>query len=434
MKYYLAIDIGASSGRHIVGYRDENGLLQMEETYRFPNTVIEKDGHLIWDIDALFLEVKNGIRESLKRFPKIESLAIDTWGVDYVLLKEGKPLYPVYAYRDSRTEKSIPEVHKIIPFEELYRETGIQFEPFNTIYQLYEDKMSGRLSQADSFLYIPQYLSYRLTGVASHELTEASTSSLLNVNTHEYSPLLIEKLDFPKAMFPRLSKPGTVLGRLLPEVEKEVGGNLTVRLCPSHDTASAVEGLEVPEGALYLSSGTWSLLGIKSKEPIVSGAGQAANYSNELGPDYVRYLKNIMGLWIIQRLQKEMGYSFSEMVELAKKSDYEETFDVNDDRFLSALEMKKAIDSYFTELGIPLPGNDGDYINATYLSLAVSYKKAIQQLEKISGHEYETLVIGGGGAKNEYLNRLTEEMTGKKVIAKPIEITAKGNLESQMEE
>ena len=235
-KNYLAIDIGASSGRHIVGWM-ENGVLCTEEVYRFPNSVQRVDGHLEWDIDSLFTNVKQGIREAFARHPEIESLSIDTWAVDYVLLKNDKPLYPVYAYRDDRTHAAIPEVHSILPFAQLYQCTGIQFQPFNSIYQLYADKKVGRLAQAEDFLMIPEYLLWKLCGVKAREYTNATSTGLVNAQTKEYDPEILKALGLPEAMFPKLTAPGTVLGSLLPDIAAEVGGQTKVVLCATHDTA-----------------------------------------------------------------------------------------------------------------------------------------------------------------------------------------------------
>ena len=293
--YYLAIDIGASSGRHMVGWK-ESGEIKTEEVYRFPNGVQEVDGHLIWDMKRLLSEVKTGIAAAKAKYPKIESLSIDTWAVDHVLLQGDKPVQPCYAYRDSRTEAVIPQVHEIVPFEELYAHTGIQFQPFNTIYQLYADKVSGRLEGVTDFLMIPAYLMYRLTGAKVHEYTIATTTGLVSARTGEFDRELIEKLGLPLALFGQLSQPGTVIG----EYE-----GIKVILCATHDTASAVEGIPMEGNQPYISSGTWSLLGVKTEQPITDTASREANYSNESGVGYNRYQKNIMGMWIVNELKKE---------------------------------------------------------------------------------------------------------------------------------
>lgn len=434
MKYYLAIDIGASSGRHIIGYK-ENNELKTFEVFRFPNSVKKENGHLIWDIESLFNNVKEGIKIALDKYKDIESMSIDTWGVDYVLLGEDdKEILPCYAYRDERTKEIIDEVHNLISFEKLYEITGSQFQPFNTIYQLYKDKIDGRLNKAKTFLHIPEYLIYKLTGVKIHEYTNASTTGLLDGKTNFYSKEIIDKLELKESLFNSLSKPKTLVGNFKKEIIDEVKGNIKVVLCPTHDTASAVEGIPMEDNSPYISSGTWSLLGIKLDNFINSKDALKANYSNEYGPNYIRFQKNIMGLWIIQNLSKQMNLDFIKMVELAKTSSFNEIYDVNDPCFLSSLDMISEIKNWFKVRNKNIPNSNEDLINTTYISLAYSYKIAIEELEHITNNTYKSLYIVGGGAKNKYLNELTEKYTNKKVIALPIEATAIGNLLSQMED
>ena len=436
MKYYVAIDIGASSGRHIVGWKDGDELCT-KEMYRFPNGVDEVNGTLTWDVERLFREVVTGLKAVFREFKQIESVAIDTWGVDYVLLdKEGKEILPCHAYRDDRTKAAIEAVHSIMPFEELYAHTGIQFQPFNTIYQLYDDLGKGRLEKAGRFLMLPEYLSYKLTGIGRREYTEASTSGLLDARTGQFDMEIVRRLGLPERLFERLDAPGTEVGALTEEIAKEVGGQTKVVLCASHDTASAVEG--IPEGSTdmpYLSSGTWSLFGVRLAEPILSEQSCAANYTNEGGVGYIRYLKNIMGLWLIQSLRKELcpEKSFAELADEAQKSGYMQTVDADDWRFLAPESMKGAFDEYLTEAGKPLPEQTSDYFRCALMSLANSYAKALRELEKITGKKYEGLCIVGGGAKNQFLNELTERACGVKVHAIPIEATAFGNLKIQMQ-
>lgn len=419
-KRYLAIDIGASSGRHIVGWR-EGEELKTEEVYRFPNGVAEQDGHLTWDIDALLGHVKAGIEVARAKF-EIESLSIDTWGVDYVLLQGDETVYPVYAYRDGRTESAIPAVHEKIPFGELYRRTGIQFQPFNTVYQLYADKLAGRLAGVTDFLMIPEYLMCRLTGVKSHEYTNATTGGMVSAKTGEYDPEIIEALDLPKDLFQKLQQPGTVIG----EYE-----GIKVVLCATHDTGSAVEGIPMEGNHPYISSGTWSLLGVKTEKPLTDEASRAANWSNEGGVGYNRYQKNIMGMWLPNRLRSELcpDKPWDEIVAEAENSAFEETVDANAQSFLAPESMKDAYDAALKTR----PQTPGDYFRCAYRSLALSYRNAIQELQHNTGRHYDSIYIVGGGAKNAFLNRLTEEATGKQVIALPLEATALGNLKIQME-
>lgn len=434
MDYYLAIDIGASSGRHIIGYKNASGNLEIIEIYRFNNGVEKENDHLIWNIDKIFQEVKNGIKIALEKYPNIKSMSIDTWGVDYVLLNNDKEIYPVYAYRDVRTKDVISEVHSIIPFNDLFEITGSQFQEFNTIYQLYYDKINNRLDNATDFLYIPEYLMYKLTGIKMHEYTNASTSGMMDAYKNIYSDEIIAKLGLKNELFKNLNKPGQIVGDFKADIIKELGGNIKVVLCPTHDTASAVEGIPMEENAPYISSGTWSLLGIKVDKAITLGSARLANYSNEYGPNYIRFQKNIMGLWIIQCLSKEMNLEIPTMVEMGKQSNYFELYDVNDSCFLNSSNMKEEIINWYINRNIRAPKTDKDIINATYRSLAYSYKRALYELESITNNKYNYLYIVGGGAKNEYLNKLTEEFTFKKVIALPIEATAIGNLLSQMKE
>ena len=421
MKYYLAIDIGASSGRHIVGWR-EGGEIRTEEVYRFPNGVTELDGHLTWDIDALLGHVRRGIEIARESYPEIESLSIDTWGVDYVLLRGDETVYPCYAYRDSRTEAVIPAVHERISFTRLYRHTGIQFQPFNTIYQLYADKLAGRLEGVTDFLMIPEYLMYKLCGVKSHEYTNATTGGMVSAETDEFDPVIIEALELPKHLFCKLQQPGTVIG----EYE-----GMKVILCATHDTGSAVEGIDMEGDAPYISSGTWSLLGVKTPKPITNQASELANWSNEGGVGYNRYQKNIMGMWLVNRLRAELcpDKPWGEITTEAEQSRFEETVDANAQCFLAPESMKAAFDGALSMK----PQSVGDYFRCAYRSLALSYMNAVQELQHNTGKHYDSIYIVGGGAKNQFLNRLTEEASGKTVIALPIEATAIGNLIIQMQ-
>lgn len=418
--YALAIDIGASSGRHIVGWL-ENGEIKTKEVYRFPNGVTERNGHLTWDVDTLLYHVKAGIEEAKKQYA-VASLSIDTWGVDYVLMKKDEEVLPVYAYRDSRTKSIIPKVHEIIPFAELYRRTGCQFQPFNSVYQLYADKLAGRLKGVTDFLMIPEYLMYKLCGVKAKEFTNATTMGLVNADTLEIDREIVNRLGLPAHLFPKLQQPGTVIG--------EYGG-ISVMLCATHDTGSAVEGIPMEGEALYLSSGTWSLLGVKTPKPLTDAGSRNANYSNEGGVGYNRYQKNIMGMWLVNELRRELcpDRDFSGIVQEAEKCTFDKTVDADAQTFLAPRSMKAAFDD---ALGVPM--GEADYFRCAYRSLALSYAKAIRELEENTGESCKKLYIVGGGAKNAFLNRLTEEATGKQVVALPIEATALGNLKIQLEE
>ena len=420
MNRYLAIDIGASSGRHIVGWM-EDGEIRTKEVYRFPNGVSETDGHLTWDIDALLAHVRAGIDAALNAFPRIESLSVDTWGVDYVLMRGDQEVRPCFAYRDGRTEAVIPRVHEKIPFAQMYRRTGIQFQPFNTVYQLYADKLAGRLDGVTDFLMIPEYLMYKLCGAKSHEYTNATTGGMVNAETGAFDPEIIRALDLPEHLFRPLQQPGTVIG--------EYKG-IKVMLCATHDTGSAVEGIPMEGNELYISSGTWSLLGVKTPKPLTDEGSMAANYSNEGGVGYNRYQKNLMGMWLVNRLRSELcaDKPWNEITAEAEEKHFDHLVDVNDPVFLAPESMKDAFDA---KLPHP-PKCIAGYFRCAYRSLAQGYRQAIEEIEKNTGKQYEKLYIVGGGAKNGFLNRLTEEAAGKKVVALPIEATALGNLKIQI--
>ena len=420
-EYYLAVDIGASSGRHIVGWK-EGGALKTDEVFRFPNGVKEECGHLVWDISSLLSYVKEGIEEARKKYPKIESLSVDTWGVDYMLMKGDEEVLPCYAYRDHRTEDVIPKVHEKISFTRLYRHTGIQFQPFNTIYQLYADKEAGRLEGVTDFLMMPEYLMYKLCGKKAHEYTNATTSGMVSAKTHGYDEEIIEALGLPKELFGKLSKPGTYIGQY---------EGIKVVLCATHDTGSAVEGIPMEGNHPYISSGTWSLLGVKTEKAITGEASELANWSNEGGVGYNRYQKNIMGMWLVNNLRDELcpGKPWDEIIKEAEESRFEETVDASAAVFLAPKSMKEAFEE---ELSMK-PQKEGDYFRCAYRSLALSYMNAVQELQHNTGEHYERIYIVGGGAKNAFLNSLTEMATGKKVIALPIEATALGNLKIQTE-
>lgn len=426
MKYYLAIDIGASSGRHIIGWQ-EGGEIFTKEVFRFPNGVKKRDGHLVWDIEMLYQYVVEGIKQAFALYPEIESLSVDTWGVDYVLLDDDKEILPVYAYRDVRTEAAISAVHEMVPFSELYSRVGCQFQPFNSIYQLYDDKIKGRLDKATDMLMIPEYLMWRLSGVKAREYTNATTTGMVN---GEFDLEIVKRLGYPERLFPRLSQPGTVIGSILPKVSEIVGGSCKVVLCATHDTGSAVEGIPMDKNHPYISSGTWSLLGVKTEKPITDKKSEKANYSNEGGVGYNRYQKNIMGMWLVNELQRELcpDTPFNDIVRLAEQSNCQSLVDANAPDFLAPESMKDAFDKATGGLN-----SVGDYFRCAYMSLAYSYKQAIDELEQNTGIAYEKIYIVGGGAKNAFLNRLTEQATGKSVIALPIEATALGNLKIQME-
>ncbi|MBR7116209.1 MAG: rhamnulokinase [Clostridia bacterium] len=431
MTYYLAIDIGASSGRHILGHI-EDGRLVLEEIYRFENNIIDIDGYKAWDIERLVSEVKRGIRRAgeLGHVPK--SVAIDTWGVDYVLLdKDMREILPAVSYRDPRGERYAKEVAQIIPQSELYRLTGIQMQPFNTIYQLYADKLTGRLDNAEHFLMIPDYLAYRLTGVLKNEYTNATTTNLVSPITREWDTDILDTLGIPRKLFRALSLPGDTVGSFSPEVERETGYSATVTLSATHDTASAVAACPIDGESIYISSGTWSLIGTENTDAVLTDEALAANFTNEGGIEYrYRFLKNIMGMWLFQSIRRELGggISYDEMMHMAMESDYRGLIDPSDPVFLNPDSMIGAIRSYLGDKELLIR----DVLSSVYHSLAASYAATLSEIEKISGKKISNIHIVGGGSKDSYLNSLTARYTARPVLIGLMEATATGNLLSQI--
>ena len=454
MKYYLAIDIGASSGRHILGYV-EDGKIVLEEIHRFDNKQIHRNGHDCWDMDNLWNGIVDGLK-ACKTLGKIPAtVGIDTWAVDYVLLdRDGGMIGDAVAYRDSRTEGIDKVMEGIIPPAELYARTGIQKQIFNTVYQLTALKQEHpeQLEQADALLMIPDYFNYRLTGVKKQEYTNATSTNLVNAAEKVWDLDLIERLGLPVGLFGKLSMPGTVVGDLTSEMQETVGFNTTVILPATHDTGSAF--LAVPardDNAVYLSSGTWSLLGVENETPITTEESRLQNFTNEGGAWYrFRYLKNIMGLWMIQSIRRELNgvayvagkeskyatggtYSFPYLIAAAQNAaDFPSVADANDNSFLAPDSMIDAIKDYCAKTGQPVPQTVGEIMQCVYRSLAKCYKDAVAGLSALTGKTYTSVNIVGGGCQDMYLNQMTANATGLPVYAGPVEGTAIGNLIVQM--
>ena len=439
--HYLAIDLGASGGRLILGHV-EGGALVLSEVHRFSNAPDRKDGSLVWDVDRIFNEIAAGLEKCAAAMGSggvLRSAGIDTWGVDYVLVdKEGKIIEPAFAYRDLRTE---PFFKTLIPDEELYAISGIAFQPFNTIYQVLADKAAGRLEKAEYMLQLPEYFSHRLTGNLRNkeynEYTMASTTGLVDAAKKVWAKKIFEKLDLPLRLFKPLRLPPYDIGGLSGEMQARAGFDTRVVMIASHDTASAVATVE--EGSLYISSGTWSLLGVVG-EPILSEAARAASYTNEGARNgRIRFLKNIMGLWVLQSVRRELNdaYSFAELEAMArnagKNAEPDWTIDLNLPRFFSPVSMITEIKAEYKLRGKKAPESPGELAFAVYTSLANCYKTAIADLEKITGKKYPAISVIGGGSRDSYLNALTAAYTGKKVYAGPTEATAAGNILLQMQ-
>ena len=366
-------------------------------------------------------------------------MGIDTWGVDYVLLdKDDNILGDTAGYRDSRTEGMDEKVYEVIPQDDLYARTGIQKQIFNTIYQLMAVKQSHPeyLEQAETILMIPDYFNFLLTGVKKNEYTEATTGQLISPKTNDWDYELIDMLGYNSRMFLPVSMPGTVVGDFTEEVQKEVGFNCTVVLPATHDTGSAV--LAVPtndDDAVYISSGTWSLMGIERKEADCSMESMKANFTNEGGYDHrFRYLKNIMGLWMIQSVKKEFteDLSFAEICEMASKETISSIVDCNDDCFLAPKSMIGAVQKFCRDTDQQVPETVGEISSVIYNSLAKCYGDTVEEIEAITGKKYSTIYVVGGGSNAGYLNELTAKYTGRKVSAGPSEATAIGNIIVQM--
>lgn len=436
MRTWLAIDIGASSGRHIASWMEDDRL-QLKEIYRFDNGPVQKDGHLVWDADALFEHIKTGLKEAKKQGITPESIAIDTWAVDFVLLDEkGERLGDAVSYRDSRTQGMDLELQKVIGGSDLYARTGLQKQPFNTVYQLLALQKENALDSANDMLMLPEYFAWLLTGVKMREYTNASTTGLLNAHTRDWDWEIIDRCGFDRKLFGKLHQPGETVGELLPCIAQEVGYSCRVMLAPTHDTASAIVASPLEKGDAYLSSGTWSLLGLERTEPVCTEESRRFNMTNEGGVGgTIRYLKNIMGLWMLQQWRRETcpELSYAEIAKLAEAADaYPGRVDAGDQRFMAPASMRDEIAAALRENGYPLPQTNGEWAACVCHSLAECYAQAVQALEELTGERINCLRIVGGGCQNEYLNRLTAQALKRTVTAGPVEATAIGNLLAQM--
>lgn len=437
-KYFLAIDIGASGGRHILGCV-RNDRIELEEVYRFDNGMNEENGVLFWDVDRLFDEMITGMKKcrDIGKIP--ESVGIDTWGVDFVLLDKNDDLIgKAVGYRDHRTDGIDETVYGIIPEDELYARTGIQKAIYNTIYQLMAVKKYSpeELSRAKTLLLMPDYLHFRLCGQKVTEYSEATTTQLLDPLKRDWDFDLIRRLGFPEHIFCKIVMPGTLIGPLTDEVKEKVGYDCNIVLPPSHDTASAV--LAVPgnnKNTCYISSGTWSLMGVELDAPDCSDRSKEADLTNEGGFDgRITYLANIMGLWMIQSVRNTLapGMSYAKLCEDASKETISSIVDCQDVSFLSPDDMTVAVKDYCTKTGQEVPETLSQLASVIYNSLAKCYADKLALLESMTGMHYDKINIIGGGSNADYLNRLTAKYTGRQVVAGPSEATSVGNILSQM--
>ncbi|GIO30257.1 MULTISPECIES: rhamnulokinase [Paenibacillus] len=437
MNNYLAVDIGASSGRVVWGtLRD--GALRLREIHRFSNGFHEKDGKFCWDIEYLFEQILLGLRKAKALGIETCTLGIDTWAVDYVLMdREGERIGEVYAYRDPRTNGAPELLHRHIPFQEIYAKTGIQQLSFNTLYQLYVHDRE-ELKAAEHILLVPDYLHFRLCGVLKSEATNASTTQLLNLHTQDYDAELLALLGLQRSRFPELVRPGARLGFIREELVRAHGLPRCEVICAAtHDTASAVLGVPAQGTSWgYLSSGTWSLIGVERERPLTSRLAMEYNYTNEWGAfGTYRFLKNMMGMWLIQQVRKELGnaYSFAELAELAATAEpFRSLIPCSDDRFMNPPNMTEAIRSFCRQSGQPVPASPGELARCIFDSMALSYDVYVRELEHVTGEPLKQLHIVGGGSNNAFLCQLGADLLGMEIYAGPTEATVLGNLAVQM--
>lgn len=430
--FVAAIDLGATSGRVMLGHVGHNEL-SVRPVARFPNGPVAAADGLHWDIDALYSATVAGLAAAVREEPSIASVGVDSWAVDYALIAGGRMLAPPFHYRDDRTAAGVEKVHNLVSPAELYAANGLQFLPFNTLYQFAAEE---HLAEADSFLLIPDLIAFWLTGSQVAERTNASTTGLLSLATGEWDDELIARLGLPRGMFPELVDPGTALGRLRPEVAAEVGAALEVSAVGSHDTASAV--VAVPAASddfAYISCGTWGLVGVELEHPVLSEASRTANFTNEGGVDgRVRFLHNVMGLWLLSesvRTWEESGMTASLPELLAAASTLTRPvsiFDANDPSFLTPGDMPTRIGGWCTSHGLAAPQTPVEFVRSIVESLAVAFADAVRTASELSGKPVSVIHIVGGGSQNELLCQLVADRSGMPVLAGPVEATAIGNV------
>lgn len=438
MSYHIAIDIGASSGRLMLTIINQDKKLDMKEIHRFSNQFKKIDDFERWDIDYLFNEIIIGLGK-VKDMGVMEcTLGIDTWAVDYCLVdEEGKLLAQPISYRDDRTKNTMKKVFKNLSKESIYEKTGIQFQNFNTLFQLYEEDKS-LIARTNKILLIPDYLMYLLTGNMVNETTNLSTTQLLNVNEKQLDKELLNSIEIKVEQFPESVEVGTIIGEIKQELQDKFNlPDCTVIAVGTHDTASAIVGIPATtDGWAYLSSGTWSLLGIETKESIVTPESFEENYSNEWGAyNTYRFLKNIPGMWFTQEIARNTGYkyNFTEMAAEAKKVEpFLQEINLEDERFINPKNMIKEIQDYCMERKLIVPKTIGELTMCIYSNLALAYAREYEQLESLSNQTIETIHIVGGGSNIELLNQLTADCTNKKIVTGPSEATALGNIMVQL--
>ena len=440
MHAYLAFDLGAESGRAVVA-NFHAGVLQIEEVHRFANEPVEYGGSLHWDVPRLWLEMRRAL-EGLKD-TRLQGIGVDAWGVDFALLGEaGELLENPYHYRDSRTANMMDEVFRAVPKEEIYRRTGIQFMPINTLYQLYAAKKCtpAILAAAKSLITIPDLFNYWLTGNAVCEFTNATTTQMVDPKTRSWAHDLVERLGLPSRLLPPIVEPGTLVGKLRKGLSHDsVLGGTPVIAPACHDTGSAVAAVSAREGTAFLSSGTWSLLGTELHTPVITKEALDLNFTNEGGVNgTTRLLKNVMGLWMLRSCRESWAakgreYEYSELMELAKQErPFQHLVDPDDETFLRPANLCEAIDAYCRKTQQPTPPGPGAYVRTILESLAMKYRFVLHNLERLVHRPIEQIRVLGGGSRNRLLNQLTADATGRRVLAGPAEATALGNIGIQI--
>src|SRR5579871_962235 len=439
-KKYLAFDLGAESGRAVLG-KLQSGILTTEEVHRFPNGPIEMHGSQRWDVSRLWSEMRKALA-SLDG-TRLESIGVDTWGVDYALLGEkGELLENPYHYRDRRTEGVMEQAFQTVPREEIYRATGIQFMPINTLFQLLAARRDDPklFASAKQLLTMPDIFHYWLSGKAVSEYTIATTTQMIDPVQRSWAKELLQRFDLPIDLPAPLVEPGTVLGTILPQFAENSSLSGTQVIAPaSHDTGSAVAAISARDGTAFLSSGTWSLVGIEVDSPVITPDALRLNFTNEGGVDgTTRLLKNVMGMWMLQGCrrswaEKNQSYEYAELIDLAgRAAPFRCLADPDDASFLRPADMTEAIARFCDRTDQPVPNSPGEFVRAIMESLALKYRRVIRDLEQVSRQSISQIRIVGGGSKNRMLNQFTADATGRRVLAGPSEATALGNIAVQV--
>jgi rhamnulokinase len=445
-----AVDLGATSGRVMLGHVDGTSV-RLQPVARFANrpvSIAEGEGQtgLHWDVLGLWASIRDGLAQALRLAPDVASIGVDSWAVDYGLLRQGRLVGLPYHYRDERSAAGVVDVHRAVPAVELYRRTGLAHLPFNTVFQLAADRAAGTLAFADRALLIPDLVNRWLTGVDVTERTNASTTGLISAATGDWDPRLVDTLGLPSTLFAPLIDPGAAVGGLLPDLARDIGGGRAVPVTAvgSHDTASAVVGAPLlDEHSAYISSGTWSLVGLELEQPVMTEAARSANFTNEGGVDArIRFLKNISGLWLLSESMRTWAFaSGGSSTDATRSSDLASllaaaaevttpvaVFDAADERFTPPGDMPRRIRDWCDEHGVAAPSTRAECVRSILESLAAAYADTLDEAERLSGRTITTVHIVGGGSQNSLLCQLTADRTGRTVLAGPIEATALGNI------